>query len=160
LIGKGGAVAKKLQAEFGIDLSIPRDSGAAAGEPVLVTGEPGAVDKAIAEIGNLLGYKPAVSDGNAAAVAAAAAGPRGPGARGGESKETVARTVDYSQPINEALFFPDTDGSDGFAFDRLSQLLASAETGADCCGECGAPVPRPGVANPRFAQCLRLRTTG
>lgn len=112
LIGRGGSVVRGLEARFQCNVHIPRRQD--RNSDVEVEGPPERVADVIGEISRILGSEVRVAGG------------------GDEAKEEEeAAKPDYSKPINETLFFPDRDGSDGWNHSRFLGYLRSATESLD-----------------------------
>lgn len=118
LVGRGGSVVRDLEKRFSSNINIPRRHEKTS--LIEIEGPADKIEALLAEIGKLLSYAPKqVAPGS--------------GGGGRERKEDDAPKVDYSKPINESLFFPDTDMDDGWNFDRFLSYLKSASKSIDVC---------------------------
>lgn len=115
LIGPKGATIRQLEKDSGCSFNIPRPGD--GNSLIEVEGSANSIEKAKKLVAQLLGSAPRVVDAPAVS----------------EKKEAPVFSVDLTQPLNEVLFFPDKNMTDGWNFDRFLGFLSVPTKTMDVC---------------------------
>jgi len=112
-LGSGGSNIRNLENDTGCSILIPGRNDESS--QIVIEGTQESTQTCKKEIETLLNLKVKVVSSK------------------DESADKIVKKIDLNQPINEALFFPDTDLTDGWNYDFFLQYLSLATKTMEVC---------------------------